>query len=112
MPRRKQPAERLERQKLHRGVLNRLLADVRLSPNRALLAELLALYFDVVKTEDQELLRSLLVATFGNPRLIRWMDNEDPPSDEKFLNRGDQAATEKIRDVFSEILKRGETSSA
>lgn len=112
MPRRKQPAERLERAKQHHTVLNRLLADVRLSPNRALLAQMLAMYFDVVKPEDQELMRSLLVNVFGNPRLIKWMDNEDPPSDETHLTRRDAAATQQMREVFSQILSQGEGSGA
>lgn len=111
MPRRKGPVERLERQKQHRTVLNRLLKDIRLSPNRALLAEMLAIYFDVVKPEDQEMLKSLLIGSFGNAKLIRWYDNEDPPSEEKFLSRRDAAATEKIRDVFSEILRSGEVGA-
>lgn len=91
--------------------MNRLLADVRLSPNRALLAQMLAMYFDLVKTDDQDMMRALLMCVFGNPKLIKWFDNEDPPSEETHLSRRDAAATEKIRDVFASILNR-ESSNA
>lgn len=83
-----------------------------MSPNRALLAQVLAMYFDTETDEERTLIHMILVVQFGDPRHIKWLDAYDPPSSETHLSRGDAAATDKMRDVFASILRKESTSAS
>lgn len=91
-------------------VLNRLLRDERLNPNRALLAVALSMLTDA-EGDEVDLIKSVLATVWGNPKMVRWSDEDDPrvpnPSTER---ERDQA--EQIKSVWDSLLPAGEGKNA
>jgi hypothetical protein len=89
-------------------ILNRLLKDERLNPNRALLAVALSMLTDT-EGDEHELIKSVIRAVWGTPKYSRWGDEDDPqtPRDSNAL---ELAQTEEIKTVFANLLKPEEGS--
>ena len=110
------PAQaKLQRVRDYGTVLATVIKDDRLSGNRRLLAVLLGKYFSIgskngkavsmseQESKDKEMLYNVIVEQFGNHKNIQWLDSEDRGPSEAATTRIELDATEKIRNVFSEI---------
>lgn len=91
------------RKKQHQSDLNRIIRDVRLSPNRAMLAILISMREDAETDEDRLIYTTILLSTFGDPKHIKWLDAEDPPSTETHLSRNDAAQTAKVKEFYTNL---------
>lgn len=103
------PPDRLVSKKGHQDTLKRLLRNEGMPPNKALLAELLSMYFDLIRDDDRDLIREIIRSTYGDPKSPRYRDRDDPP-EQTTQTRGEIAQTSQIRDIMTAVLKRGETS--
>lgn len=91
--------------KFHKTVLNRIIADERLMPNRKLLAELIRMYIDATG-DDKLLMKTIILGEFVNKNGLKLYDNEDTANTNK---TGDRTATEqvaaaRVKDVMSSIF--------
>lgn len=99
------------------SVLVRIIKDERISPHRALFAQMQLRYFSYgmkdgkevpmtpQQAKDKELMYNLLITQFGNPKSIQWQDREDssivdPPTSEN-LDAGD-----KLRELFKDVVSK------
>lgn len=88
----------------HRIVLNKLLRDDRISPNRRLLAQLLAMMLDANTEEDRQFLKTLMLESFApGRRATKWTDDEDPAGESNSLL--DQQSGSEINSVFDQVVK-------
>lgn len=111
-----QAPPRLQRVRDYGTVLATVIKDDRLSGNRRLLAVLLGKYFSIgskngkpvamsdQEVKDKDMLYNIVVQQYGNPKNIQWLDQEDRGS-ESPTTRIELDATEKIRDVFEEVMR-------
>lgn len=112
------------RLKEHVARLNQILNDDRLSPNRRFLGELLCLYFDadrrrtkpngrtvdysspfdeVAAAAEKQFMKNIIIAQFGNPRNIQWLDSQDE-SDGRSLEQIDADTGNKLRNIYDKLL--------
>lgn len=91
-------------------ILNRLLRDERLNPNRALLAVVLSMLTDT-EGEEYELIKSVIQSVWGNPKYARWSDPDDPATPQANSNR-EIEQTEQIKSVFADLLGSKDTDAA
>lgn len=84
--------------------LRGIMSDVRISPNRRLLAELIALYLDAKSNEDRAIFRMLLIVTYGDSKRINWIDNADPTPGP--TSRSDAEAGTMLKDVMASLTDR------
>lgn len=96
------PKKFLQRLKQHQKNMNRILRDVRISPNRSLLAEIIALWIDADE-EERPFIKALIAAQYINSRTIQWKDEEDPPSDGP--TKLDLEKGQEIRSAMADVLK-------
>lgn len=69
------------------------------------------MYFDAVAVDDRNMLRLLLFSVFGDPRHVRWLDGNDPPTPDT-PTAGDTALTPAIKEVFAAMFNRGNKTDA
>lgn len=113
MPRKKPDNNDLViRQKEHDKQLLSIMQDVRLHPNRRLLAEMLSLCLDAKIGAPRDLLVSILVANFGSPDKLRWTDKESGLPAERFPTGRETEATDQMRSIFDTVLNLPETQDA
>jgi hypothetical protein len=93
----------MQRKREHRIVLNRLLRDERISPNRSLLAEVLSMWLDAESDEEKAFVQDLIKNVWANPKRVRWIDEDDPQEEANRTNL-EQEARDKIKDVFDQLL--------
>ena len=91
--------------KYHKTILNKIILDERLLPNRKLLAELLKMYIDSTG-DDKLLLKTIILGEFVNRNGLKLYDTEDAAQTNK---PGDRTATEqvaaaRVKDVMSNIF--------
>ena len=92
----------------HIGVLNKILKDDRLSPNRRMLAEMLRLWLDADDKNEKAILLQLIVANFGSSQKVYWLDKTDDGKPKQFpQNSMDIKAAEALKKYF-EAMERGE----
>lgn len=91
----------------HQTILNKICKDERLSPNRRLLGEMLALWLDCTEEKEKDALLKVILANFGSSQRTFWLDREDgksvtnPP-------QVDVEASKIFKEYFSAV-ERGET---
>lgn len=98
------------------SVLVRIIKDERISPHRALFAQMQLRYFSYgnkdgkevpmspQQAKDKELMYNLLLTQFGNPKSIQWLDREDAgPTDPQTPENVD--AGDKLRAMFEDVLR-------
>lgn len=92
----------MQRVREHHIVLNRLLKDERLNPNRALLAEVLAMWTDT-QGEEKTLITDILRSVWVSSKYVKWSDDDDPPTPAPG-SMTEQQQSEQIKNVFASIL--------
>jgi hypothetical protein len=92
----------------HKGVLNQILKDTRLSPNRRLLAELLRLWLDSEDTNEKAILLQIIVANYGSSQRPFWLDKTEDGKPKTFpVNSMDVKAADALRKYF-EAMEQGQ----
>jgi hypothetical protein len=91
--------------KYHKTMLNKILADERLMPNRKLLAGLIKMFLDSTG-DDKALFKTIILGEFLNKNGLKLYDTEDTaqtnkPGDRSFV---EQAASANIKSVMSGIF--------
>jgi hypothetical protein len=91
--------------KYHKTILNKILADERLMPNRKLLAGLVKLYLDSTG-DDKHLFKTIILGEFLNNNGIKLYDSMDTSQNNKPGDRTlvEQAASANIKSVMSGIF--------
>ena len=92
----------------HIGVLNQILKDTRLSPNRRLLAELFRLWLDCEDRNEKAILLQIIVANYGSSQRPYWLDKTDDGKPKQFpVNSMDIKASDALKKYF-EAIEQGQ----
>jgi hypothetical protein len=91
--------------KYHKTMLNKVLADERLMPNRKLLASLVKMYLDST-ADDKAFFKTIILGEFINKNGLKLYDTEDTaqtnkPGDKTLV---EQAASANIKNVMTNIF--------
>jgi hypothetical protein len=90
----------MRRSAQHKTILNKICHDDRLSPNRRMLGEMLAIWLDSQDDDiKQERILRLIEAQFGDPRKTFWLEGDDPNRN-KTLSEAEKEATDKLKEFF------------
>lgn len=94
----------------HRVILNRLLKDDRLSPNRRMLGELLSMWLDC-DGDERDKVWEIIKAQYGSAEKVRWVSSEDAEQKESQANIEKQAI-EGLRSMFEVAEENSEVPDA
>lgn len=102
----------MQRLREHRIFMNRILRDERLTPNRALLAEMMMLWMDA-EADEKAFVQGIINSVFGSPTRVRWRDEDDPPPTGQ-SGPLEKEAESQIREAFSFLRETvyGDTPSS
>lgn len=87
--------------KKHQAALKKIIEDIRLSPNRRLLGELLLLWIELEDTEDKQFIYRLIENQFGSPTRSVKIEEEEFNSSVK--TKVEVEATETLKKYFSSV---------
>ena len=92
----------MQRVTKHKTVLNKILRDERLSPNRRLLGEMLALWLDSQDKDEKATILKLIEANFGSPKRTLWGEGNSPEL-KTSLGQIEAEATAALKEYFEQV---------